>query len=43
MRESGKTFKLWKDAAGSDWDEYTKHPFVQKLAAGSLPKENFVN
>ncbi|MEC9044344.1 MAG: thiaminase II [Pseudomonadota bacterium] len=43
MREYGKTFKLWKDAAGSDWDEYTKHPFVQKLADGSLPKENFVN
>ena len=43
MEEYGKTFKLWREAAGSDWDEYTNHSFVQKLADGTLPKENFVN
>ena len=43
MQNYGKTFQLWRKAAGSAWIEYTNHSFVEKLADGTLPKENFVN
>ena len=42
MQGYGQTFKLWRRAAGDNWDEYINHAFVQKLADGSLPKENFI-
>lgn len=34
----GRTFPLWRAAAGADWDAYTRHPFVEGLRAGSLPR-----
>ena len=43
MQNYGKTFQSWRKAAGSAWNEYTNHAFVEKLADGTLPKENFVN
>lgn len=30
-----------KSAARSDWDAYTRHPFVEQLAAGTLPLAAF--
>ncbi|KGJ04394.1 thiaminase (transcriptional activator TenA) [Paracoccus halophilus] len=30
-------------AAAPEWDAYTRHPFVQGLADGSLPRQDFLN
>ncbi|WP_128255462.1 TenA family protein [Falsirhodobacter deserti] len=37
----GTTFPLWR-AAAPDWDAYTRAPFVQALADGSLPRASFL-
>lgn len=37
----GQTFALWRDAA-PDWDAYTRHPFVQGLGDGTLPRPAFL-
>lgn len=39
----GKTFELWRNAAGDNWCGYTDHAFVRGLADGSLPKAAFVH
>ena len=33
----GGLFRRLRDAAGADWTGYTWHPFVQRLADGTLP------
>ena len=37
----GQTFAKWRDAA-SDWDAYTRHPFVQGMCDGTLPRVDFL-
>lgn len=37
----GKAFALWRAAAESDWNAYTRHAFVEGLKDGSLPKASF--
>ncbi|MDO5647109.1 thiaminase II [Paracoccus sp. (in: a-proteobacteria)] len=39
----GRAFALWRDAAGSDWHDYTDHAFVRGLADGTLPRANFLH
>ncbi len=39
----GKTFDLWRKAAGENWHAYTNHAFVCGLGDGSLPKKAFVH
>ncbi len=39
----GKTFALWRAAAGDNWHGYTRHEFVKGLADGSLPNAAFVH
>lgn len=38
----GRTFTEWQ-ARAPDWDAYTRHPFVQGMADGSLPRDAFLN
>lgn len=38
----GRTFTEWR-AQAPDWDAYTRHPFVQGMADGSLPRDAFLN
>ncbi len=39
----GKTFPLWRDAAGQNWPAYVDHSFVRGLKDGSLPQEAFLH
>ena len=39
----GKTFEIWREAAGETWPAYTRHAFVQGLGDGSLPKASFLH
>lgn len=39
----GRAFALWRAAAGADWDSYTRHPFVEGLGDGSLPRASFLH
>lgn len=39
----GRTFALWREGAQPDWDAYTRHAFVERLADGALPEAQFVN
>ena len=41
--EYGSAFALWKAFAGSDWQDFVGHRFVELLGDGSLPEENFLN
>ncbi len=38
----GRSFPLWRDAA-PDWAAYTRHPFVEGIADGTLPRAAFLN
>jgi len=38
----GRAFALWREAAGEAWDAYTRHPFVEGLGDGSLPRAAFL-
>lgn len=38
----GTTFPLWRAAAGEAWHHYTRHPFVEALRDGSLPRDAFL-
>jgi thiaminase/transcriptional activator TenA len=38
----GRTFTEWR-AQAPDWDAYTRHPFVEGMADGSLPRDAFLN
>ena len=39
----GRCFAAWRAAAGSHWDDYTRHSFVESLGNGTLPRAGFVN
>ncbi|MBV7407402.1 TenA family protein [Maritimibacter sp. DP1N21-5] len=39
----GRTFPLWRAAAGETWPAYTGHAFVQGLADGTLPHPTFLH
>ncbi len=41
--EYGRTFGLWRARAGDAWSAYVRHPFVESLADGSLPRHAFLN
>ena len=38
----GATFPLWRAAAGETWRAYTRHPFVEGMRDGTLPREGFL-
>lgn len=38
----GATFPLWRAAAGEAWRDYTRHPFVEGMRDGTLPRETFL-
>ncbi|WP_420324737.1 thiaminase II [Mameliella sp.] len=39
----GRTFPLWRAAAGENWQNYTRHSFVEGLSDGSLPRDAFLH
>ncbi|PRY88721.1 thiaminase II [Donghicola tyrosinivorans] len=39
----GATFPLWRKAAGDHWPAYTRHPFVEGMKDGSLPRTSFLH
>ena len=41
MTGYGRSFALWREAAGA-WDDYVRHPFVQGLGDGTLPRDGFL-
>ena len=41
MTGYGRNFALWREAAGA-WDDYVRHPFVQGLGDGTLPRDGFL-
>jgi len=42
MTEYGTTFRLLRTAAGDAWPAYTRHPFVEGLGDGTLPRAAFL-
>ncbi len=38
----GTAFAAWRAAAGPAWDAYSRHAFVEGIADGTLPRENFL-
>ncbi len=38
----GRSFALWRAAAGAPWRAYTRHPFVEGLGDGTLPRADFL-
>ena len=38
----GVTFPRLRDAAGTVWQDYTHHPFVEGLRDGTLPRKAFL-
>ena len=41
MTDYGRSFAAWRKAAGA-WDDYVRHPFVQGLGDGTLPRPGFL-
>ncbi len=39
----GRTFPLWRAAAGAEWPAYTGHAFVAGLKDGTLPRAAFLH
>ena len=39
----GKGFELWRASTGDTWSAYVRHPFVESLGDGSLPRQAFLN
>ena len=39
----GRAFARWRKAAGTDWDLYTGHRFVEELGDGSLPQACYLH
>ncbi|MBE3638651.1 thiaminase II [Mangrovicoccus algicola] len=37
----GRAFAAWRRACGADWDAYARHPFVEGMRDGTLPREAF--
>ncbi|WP_212522795.1 thiaminase II [Actibacterium sp. MT2.3-13A] len=42
MSAYGRTFPLWRAAAGGAWRDYTRHAFVEGLRDGTLPRAAFL-
>lgn len=42
LTDYGRTFPLWRAAAGEAWQAYTRHPFVEGLRDGSLPRAGYL-
>lgn len=38
----GRAFALWRASAGGEWGAYVRHPFVEALADGTLPRRAFL-
>lgn len=38
----GVTFPQWRAASGDIWTAYTRHPFVEGMADGTLPRSGFL-
>lgn len=38
----GATFPLWRAAAGEAWRDYTRHPFVEGMRDGTLPRAAYL-
>ncbi|SFI94691.1 TenA family protein [Albimonas pacifica] len=38
----GEIFPMWRAAAGEVWPRYTRHPFVEGMGDGTLPREAFL-
>lgn len=43
MSGYGRTFAAWRASAGTSWEEYTRHAFVEGLRDGSLPRTAFLH
>jgi thiaminase (transcriptional activator TenA) len=39
----GAAFRLWREAAGGSWRDYTRHDFVLGLADGALPRACYLH
>lgn len=39
----GKTFALWREGAVENWQEFTRHAFVEGLGDGTLPRAAFLH
>ncbi|GMG82416.1 thiaminase II [Paralimibaculum aggregatum] len=39
----GRTFPLWRAAAGEHWTAYVEHTFVRRLGDGTLPRAAFLH
>ncbi|NHF73326.1 TenA family protein [Paracoccus xiamenensis] len=39
----GRSFASWREACAAPWQAYTRHPFVEGLGDGSLPRAGFLN
>ncbi len=39
----GRSFSLWRTAAGAHWLDYVEHRFVRELGRGTLPPESFLH
>jgi thiaminase (transcriptional activator TenA) len=39
----GRTFPLWREAAGAHWAAYTRHRFVEGMRDGTLPRAAFLH
>ena len=39
----GDVFSTWRDLYKTEWTSYTKHPFVERIGDGTLPKSAFLN
>lgn len=39
----GWTFASWREAAGPVWSEYTRHPFVEGMRTGDLPRAAYLH
>lgn len=39
----GRTITLWRAGCAEDWQTYTRHPFVEGLREGSLPRAAFLH
>jgi thiaminase/transcriptional activator TenA len=42
MSDYGRTFPLWRSAAGPAWGAFTHHAFVEGLRDGTLPRAAFL-
>lgn len=43
LPDYGKTFARWRAGAAGQWHDYTRHPFVEGLGDGTLPRTAFLH